>query len=314
VYTIPNTEWPESDLLLHLFSGAKDVRAEIPSLESVDDSIDRGKLRKVVLECKKLLTEIKAPGGRLKCQKVLKLKELIGDAWKRQAEYSKADSLITPKACHVCAALVTENSAVCAGCVLAIHADCGSSFDGSPMKCFTCGQAEKTNPPCLAHRSVRVSGGGEKWIELQVERYGMIVNLVNPMILNGVTDPFYPEGDGSIIPTQEARHVLIAVGMHDPVWMGDTTEHFVLGLKAWLPKFFHSLCCGYLTAVYQVAMIRERQPFATRLSRIYFSKDVRMIVDELMENIRFNPKKKVDELTGEDNVVVEDCEEHKQNN
>jgi hypothetical protein len=285
-----NEVWRVTNLLQYLFANENDFLAKIPSLKDVDDSIDNGNLRKAVGQCKEMLSKIKVPGERLKCRQVCKLKELINRAWKREAEYRTAEALKTEKLCHVCETLVpAAELALCKRCFRTIHVDCGYCYDATKINCAPCCVAQGTNPPALEHHHIPLTVAGERWCKLQNERYIMIVNFVNYMIMKGAVD-FNPADDqnGSLVLTKEACDVLMATGMQERAWMGNaTTKQFLEGVKTWLPTFFHPMCGGYLAAFYRVSTtIREDQSVKpSTVLKLYFSKDVQNLVGEMMEEV-----------------------------
>lgn len=298
VYNIPkfqnsNDEWPESELLQHLFVNApKCFSAVIPSLESVDDSLDKGRLTKAVGECKDMLSRIKAPGERLKCKQVCLLKKLIDKAGKAKAKFCEISDLRTPTACHVCQVLVTNKSAVCHTCTRTIHVHCGYCYNDSPIDCAPCCRINKTNPPSLSSDGQVNLAGGQTWRNQQVERYVMILNFVNSMLiktknartLDAVSDPDRTE---ELNLTAEARKVLIAVGMHDLVWMGVTNEHLFAGLRSWLPSYFRPRCVACLTIFYKISTMCEQLGLASvRVLERYSSSCGQDLLKNMMKQVK----------------------------
>jgi hypothetical protein len=296
-----NEEWRDADLLQHLFGNVHNFRPEFPSLENVDDSVDNGKLRKVVGECNDMLSLIKSPTQRRKAELVCDLKKRILKAWKLEAEYLRCVELMTPKMCHVCLSLVHAGSAAvaCHTCNHAIHIFCGYCYDAQPIDCLPCCKTKKTNPPIVVQNGhvTTVDRGGRQWEKLQLERYVLILNFVNCMMTKpGVTSIVHTDADidprGELTLTTEAHKVMIAVGMHDPPRMGGETFMIVrLGLQSWLTPYFQPSFVANLTIFYKLStMGLERgglSTIGTKVIERYYSKRVQALITDMKEEVLF---------------------------
>ena len=280
-------ERPESELLHCLFGSAKDVRPEIPSLEGVDDSIDKGILRSKVEQCQRTLGQVLTQ-PMLKGQRIILLKTRIVEAWKMHANYCNLVEQTRPKICNVCTQLVTPGpqAELCHACKGPIHFSCGFCFDGTNFNCITCCRKSETNPPFQEANGGPVEGG-LKWKHSQKVQYIMVQNFVNSVLtledIQGFRADAYSGGELKL--TAESKKVMVALGFHDLKWMGETTKSYIEGCKSWLPIFWHSNFDSYLTYFYKLSTTKTSQDTCGKVLKQYYTKRVKRHVKEMMKHV-----------------------------
>jgi hypothetical protein len=307
MWRIPAEGRPESELLHFLFAGEKDFRAEIPSLEGVDASFDRGNLKKRVLKCKAAISRIQNE-PRFKCREVCRLKKCISQAWSSERSYRRLEASRIPRHCYVCELMVEEDAAeVCHECTRLIHRDCGYCFNDNPINCATCCNVKKNNPTLLSRDGKVHTDGGSNWKKLMLTKYVCVMNFVSTMLTDQeVANTFHAKAvpSTSLSVTKEASQVLTALAMHDLTFMGDK---YIQGLESWLPPLYHPSCCAYLTIFYKISRAKGKQKktinsICSKILQKYYTRGMQDVIKEYLSQVK--KSKGADVVDEEANVAM----------
>jgi len=277
---------------------------EIPTLEGVNNELDRGNLTEKVKRARSVLSNFSKAGPTARMGRYLiELRSVIQKAVAANDAYSKLAEKAIKKPCCVCKNLVDDANR-CVHCHERLHLSCGFTTDKEgEMECSKCVALNGTAPPLLLDNndgSPWFEKPGKNWAAEACETYVMIMNFVNKMHLKGVITPAFHElsssgRTGPIPLSWEACRVLVAASMHDLETMGTSLSHFRTALQSWLPPLFSNLGL-YLKGMYEICTLTEvKPPGGTTLSH----KKIDTIYDDVAGTEKKQQKKFLIHLRGE---------------